>query len=175
MNIQTTAEEWRPIPSWPEYEVSSIGRVRRVVAGQGAKAGRVLKPWISVGYQYVALWRANKQTRVAVHRLVALTFLPAPADDQTQVAHCDGDRLNNLPTNLRWASPTENAADRAEHGTGAAGEANPMALLSEDQAREIKARTSSADRDVAREFGVCRQTVSDIQAGRRWKHLQESA
>lgn len=175
MNIQPSAEEWRPIPSWPEYEVSSIGRVRRVAAGQGTKAGRVLTPWTSVGYQYVGLWRDNSRTSVAVHRLVALAFLPVPAEGQTQVAHCDGDSLNNVPANLRWASPTENASDRAEHGTGAAGEANPMARLSEDQAQAIKARTGSPDSVVAREFGVCRQTVSDIQSGRRWKHLQENA
>lgn len=175
MNILAQTEEWRAIALWPEYQVSSFGQVRRSSVGQGARAGHELKPWISVGYRYVGLWRASKQTRIAVHRLVALAFLPAPEPGQNQVAHGDGDKLNNLPANLRWASPAENAADRNEHGTGAAGEANPMARLSEETARAIKSRRGACQRDVAREFGVCRQTISDIQTGRRWAHLSENS
>jgi len=42
----TSLEEWRPVVDYEGwYEVSSLGRIRRVRAGQGARAGYVLKQW----------------------------------------------------------------------------------------------------------------------------------
>lgn len=167
-------EEWRAVPDWSEYEVSSHGRVRRVGCAHGATVGRVLKPWISVGYPFIALWRGNLETRVPVHRLVALAFLPSPAVGQYQVAHQNGVRTDNRPSNLRWATPTENASDRDAHGTGAKGERNPMARLTPESVIEIRvaATVGETQESIAKQFGVCRQTVSDIVNRRRWGHIQ---
>jgi len=167
-------EAWRPVPGWSEYEVSDVGRVRRIAGGKGAKKGRVLRPWVSVGYHYVGLWRSNKQKRVGVHVLVARAFLPPPIPGQTQVSHRDGVRLNNTPLNLRWATPIQNAADRWRHGTDAVGESNPMAKLTLEDVAAIKAMRARgfSQTAVAADFGVVRQTVSDIERGRRWECAQ---
>lgn len=172
-NANILAEEWRVVPGWPEYEVSSAGKVKRIGAARGAKVGRVLRPWVSVGYHFVALWRDDSQHRVPVHRLVALAFLPDPQADQYQVAHRNGNRLDNRPTNLRWSTPTENAADRLHHGTDARGEKNPRARLTAAQVVEIRTACASgrSHTDVARQFNLCRQTVSDIANRRRWSHV----
>lgn len=163
-------EIWKPIPGYELYEVSSVGRVRRIGAAHGAKRGRVLKHWITVGYPYVSLWSGNKKVSVATHRLVALTFLPQPRLDQTQVAHGDGNRENCHVGNLRWATPSENMADRIDHGTHFHGEQNPGSKLSREQVIEIRQRCASGEvhRLVASDYGVCRQSVSDICSGRRW-------
>ena len=163
-------EIWKSVPGYPFYEVSSNGRVRRVAPAHGAKVGRILKSWISVGYPYVSLWGSNKKTSTPVHRLVALAFLPAPNPGQTQVAHNDGDGENNTVDNLRWATPTENMSDRLRHGTHYHGERNPSAKLSTDQVRQIRKRCAAGEvhQVVAADFGICRQNVSDIAAGRRW-------
>ena len=43
-----------------------------------------------------------------VHRLVCLAFHgPPPSDQHTTVHHIDGDPRNNLPSNLCWATPSE--------------------------------------------------------------------
>ncbi|AXV72811.1 hypothetical protein CJO75_01120 [Ralstonia solanacearum] len=55
--------------------------------------------------------------KTGIHRLVALTFLGPPPSRQHEVAHNDGNRANNIVTNLRWATHAENVADTFRHGT----------------------------------------------------------
>jgi hypothetical protein len=51
-----------------------------------------------------------------VHRLVCEAFNGAPAREGLQAAHFDGNVLHNVPSNLRWATSAENAADKERHG-----------------------------------------------------------
>jgi hypothetical protein len=168
------SETWKGIPGWPEYEVSDAGRVRRVGMAVGARAGRVLKPWITLGYPYVSLWRGNKKTTTPVHRLVALAFLPAPEVGQYQVAHGNGVRHDNRPENLRWATPVDNASDRDAQGTGAKGERNPGAKITEGDVRRI--RTSRAAgvmvKDIAARYGLSPGYIWSIVHRKRWAHLE---
>ncbi|WP_196221923.1 NUMOD4 domain-containing protein [Burkholderia ubonensis] len=171
-----TTEIWKPIPGWPEYHVSSLGRVRRAASARGAKVGRVLKTWIhkKSGYPCVTLYRNNVGRSIQVHRLLALAFLPASTPDRYQVAHWDGDATNVAIGNLRWATPVENSLDRHRHGTDSIGERNPMARLTAEQVREIRSAVKGGDgrKIVAVRYGIARQTVDDIVSGRRWGHLQ---
>lgn len=167
------AEEWRTCPTSSSYEVSSLGRVKRVVIGRGARPNRMLKPWLSLGYPYVGLWVDGIQRRVSVHRLVAEAFLPAPDETRTQVAHRNGDKTDFRACNLYWATPAGNAADRQEHGTDAVGEKNPMAKLESVHVKQIRAMRGAGmtQVSVAAKFGISRTTVSDIWRGKRWGHL----
>ena len=90
-------EEYKPILDYPDYEVSNLGNVRNI------KTGRILKPRNNDGYYRVLLNNKNKR----IHRLVALTFLPNP-DNKTDVDHIDRNRTNNVVSNLRWVSRSEN-------------------------------------------------------------------
>jgi hypothetical protein len=132
--------EWRAIPGWPEYEVSECGEVRRVQGGLVARAGRTLKPWINkqTGYLQVGLWRNNRQSRMTVHRLVALAFLGAPPSPAHIVAHADGTRRNNHWTNLRWATQRENLSDTVLHGTDNRGARNGQAKIDEVCVKAIR-------------------------------------
>ena len=103
-------EIWRTVEGFPDYQVSSLGRVR-------AKAyidrfGRSRKPKMrklvmdAYGYMTVKLNRPRTKTW-KVHRLVACAFLQAKAN-QNQVNHKDFDRTNNAVANLEWCTRQEN-------------------------------------------------------------------
>ena len=64
------------------------------------------------GYKYVPLRSKyitdNKVvTRMAVHRLIALTFIPNP-ENKPAVNHINGDKLDNRVENLEWVTYREN-------------------------------------------------------------------
>jgi hypothetical protein len=137
--IDTIAEEWRPIPSWREYEVSSIGRVRRIAAYHQSRSGAVLKlRQTCAGYFRASLCRNSVVTQVLVHRLVAEAFLPPPLPGQIQVAHRNGCSGENSVTNLRWDTAVGNAADRWDHGTYKAGEEHFSSKVTWKLAQKIR-------------------------------------
>lgn len=78
------------------------------------KDGRVwstnTKNWKPVhltnGYGYVTL---SNNKKMAIHRLVALTFIPNPLD-KPYVNHIDSDKTNNKLENLEWVTQKENCA-----------------------------------------------------------------
>lgn len=102
-------EIWKPIENYPNYDVSNMGRVRN------NKTMKVLKPYKTGGnnkserYYYVALYQgtANSRKNFRVHRLVAETFIPNPSNKR-EVNHKDGDKFNNVVSNLEWCSRSEN-------------------------------------------------------------------
>ena len=98
-------EQWRPIHAYP-YEVSNLGRVRRI------GAFHPLKPICSVKrrgiYQQVNLWKWNKSRTCYIHRLVALYFLPEPEPFQREVDHLDENPSNNHVENLEWCTREQN-------------------------------------------------------------------
>lgn len=105
-----SAEEWRPIPSAPGYEASDQGRIRSLRRAHP----RVLKPSPATkGYMRVGI----DQRRVAtIHRLVCEAFYgPRPVGLVTR--HLDGDPANNVLSNLRYGTQSENELDKVRHGT----------------------------------------------------------
>lgn len=113
-------EVWRPVPGLSGvYEVSDRGRVRRLKPAMGAKVGRILRPQIVSGQGYYKYFLSvdGKVREFRAARLVALAFIGPPPTSKHEVAHWDGNRTNNRPTNLRWATRKENIADAFRHGT----------------------------------------------------------
>ena len=188
--------EWRVVPGFSDYEVSSQGEVRRRTPGAGGtKVGRALRAHICrrTGYRRMGLRAPDGGKRmVSVHRLVAMAFLgPSPSTAATmgmlgsapacwtppspsaacQVAHADGDRENNLIANLRWATPKENARDKRLHGTWPAGRSNGRAKLTLAQVREIRACGTDkygSKAALAREYGVSDVLIGKIQRRELW-------
>lgn len=97
-------ETYKIIKDYPNYEVSSEGRVRNT------KTGRILRPNLNEGgYQQVNLYLDRKPKLFRVHRLVASTFIPNPENKRT-VNHINGDKTDNRVDNLEWASDSENVS-----------------------------------------------------------------
>lgn len=73
---------------------------------------RELRPSLTrKGYRRVEL----RSQGFAVHRLVALAFIPNP-ENKPQVNHKDGDKTNNSVENLEWVTGQENHTHKLEHG-----------------------------------------------------------
>ena len=116
--MKFTKEVWKNIKGYEGlYQVSSLGNVRRIDTimtvltphkgtFQKTWKGRILKP-ISGVYLGVDLCKKNKVKRVLIHRLVAETFLPN-INNKPQVNHIDGNKHNNVLSNLEWVSASEN-------------------------------------------------------------------
>ena len=105
--IILVVEEWRDISGYSNYQVSTIGRVMNV------KSGRVLKTTTHRGgYHQLTLSLNSNCTTYEVHRLVGLAFIPNPMN-KPSVDHIDSNaKLNNTIENLRWATRTEQEANK---------------------------------------------------------------
>ena len=98
-----TNEAWKSVsPEFGNYDVSSLGRIRRT------KSGRIRKAFYDngIGYQRTVLSVGGKVVTVYVHRLVAMAF--CDGDQSLEVNHKDGDKRNNAPENLEWVSRSRN-------------------------------------------------------------------
>lgn len=176
-------EEWRPIEGYEEfYEVSNLGRVRsldRVVessTGKRKHKGKLLKQARTArGYLIVCLRKEGKQLTQYVHRLVAVAFLGQPPEGYV-VCHGPKGQQCNKVTNLSWGTMKKNhGPDKLRDGTDGRGEKHPKAKLNEMQVRVIRRLIESktmTSREIGEIFGVSRQTVNCIKAGRNWSHLK---
>lgn len=164
---------------WP-YEVSSEGRVRRSTPGRHTVVGLVLKPCLDPdGYQTVTLRRpvgdgfARRTHRV--HRLVAAAFHGPHPEGCGQVNHKNGIKTDNHPENLEWVSGAENTKHAVANGLwpDQAGEANPAAVLTEDDVRLIRALRASGIPNwaVAARFGISEGLTSMVARRLRWGHV----
>lgn len=139
----TGVEEWVEVPEYEGYyEVSSLGRIRRMPRHSADKntaifRGRVLKPTIhGSGYLITILSKNNQKKWVQMHRLILEAFVGISPDAHL-ACHNDGDRTNNALSNLRWDTQKNNLSDRKIHGTSFDGARNPAAKLTERQVLKI--------------------------------------
>jgi hypothetical protein len=102
-------EEWKKINNFPEYEVSSAGRVKSLKRGSET----IKQPTIgNHRYLVVSLWN-EKQYVETIHRLVAEAFIPNP-EDKREVDHINRIRTDNRVENLRWVTSSENKVNKNE-------------------------------------------------------------
>jgi hypothetical protein len=161
------SEWWLPIEGFPSYEVSDLGRVRRI-------GGRVLSVrGLRLGYPSVQLCENGHRTSMLVHRLVAAAFID-PCPHGLEVNHVDGVKTNNRSENLEYVTRQENEihAYRELGFRAASGEQNGNAKLTLEQVREIRLRARALDRPsysaIARDYGVTGDNVRAIAGGRSW-------
>lgn len=163
-------EEWRPA-SFPDcpYEVSSLGRVRRI-------GGAPLKYIMTVhGYANVGVRTAGGFLSVRVHRLVALTFL-GPRPDGAVINHIDGDKCNNRATNLEYVTLSENALHSTRVLGKKRGSSHNMVRYDEATILEVRRLYATGEWaliELAHRFGISKGHVRQIVQRKNWNHLPE--
>ncbi|GHT21085.1 hypothetical protein FACS189430_00580 [Bacteroidia bacterium] len=178
-------EEWKAIEMADDaakfrkkYAISNYGRV--VSYTDTIETGKLLKLGFISGYPVLSLSRKIKHSR-CVHKLVACSFLPAPAAGQEYVIHIDFDKQNNAAKNLRWATQEEMLAHQ---------NANPQVLyarqhhtnrskgpkLTDQQVKRLKKAINAPDRkrtlkQIANRYGISEMQLYRIKSGANWSHV----
>lgn len=190
-------ELWRPISEFPNYSVSTLGRVKRVhphsLPNGGFAPLKILKPQIDInGYPRVLLSnkpKTKKRKFALIHRfeLIAFKGLPHP---KLQVNHKNGIKTDNKLENLEWVTPSENQLHSYRNGLQIPlrgkyhwmkkhpdriprGSKQGNSKLTESDVIRIRSMRSSGDTlfKIADEFGVCFQLISLIYRRKLWKHI----
>lgn len=162
-------EAWRWIDGHEGlYLISNQGNV--FVLPKCGKDGAVIKNQLQQnGYLTVDLTGADgKRHRHAVHRLVAKAFCFGYSPEK-EVNHIDGNKVNNVASNLEWVSHSENALH--SFNVLGNGHAKPSRRLFNDgQVRFIRSSSQSL-RALGRLFGVSKETIRQIKNFDSYKEI----
>lgn len=183
-----SVEIWKDIPGYEGYyQASDQGRIKSLARATPTRnrwgpciyrqrekviAGRIDE----YGYRRMSLCVAGRRKDEFAHKLVTLAFHGLAPEGCDQVAHYNGDKQDNRPPNLRWASAADNARDKVRHGTTANqfGERHSHNKLSEAQVREIRRTPYFRGFNVhfASKFNVTQQTIGKVRRRERWPHIE---
>lgn len=113
-------EEYREIDGFPNYEVSNLGNVRSI------KRNKIKEPGSDHnGYLKVDLYKNSKRSTKKIHRLVADAFLPKDPQ-RSDINHKDGNKHNNVVTNLERCTKSENMKHAYKNGLAHHTNSRPM-------------------------------------------------
>ena len=150
------------------YMISNYGRI------YNKYTGNYMKPGISgAGYYFVYLASQNGSQLAQVHRLVLKAFAPIENQDNLDVNHKDGNKLNNVLLNLEWCTRSENILHAYETGL------HPKtSIITEETAKEIcelLSKNSSTSKEIAEEVGngATEGIVHDIKQRQSWTNVSK--
>lgn len=184
MQLESTASEhWLPAPGFEDaYEISNLGRLRRIKPGHHTRPGLVLRVrqvgHPRAGYPGVHLrHNGERQSKtIFLHVLVAKAFLGPKPTPTHQVNHIDGNKWNSSATNLEWVTPSENMQHGQQMGlfdrAHRRGVASNLARLTDAEVLAIRASDPLISHSaLARAYSVHRMTITRIRHHQTWQHL----
>lgn len=167
--------EWKVIHK-DCYEISDQGQVRSfdriTVRPNGTlwhRPATLLKTRIDrYGYEIVTLWINGKAVTEKIHRLVAKAFLNNP-QNKKEVNHIDGNKLNNIVSNLEWSTSSENKVHAFKNNL-----ILPNRTLNEVEAGEIKylIEQGFGNSEIGHLYGVTCGCVYSIRKGNSFSEIE---
>lgn len=154
---------WRTIPSWPAYEASDDGTIRR------ASTKRPLRRVHRRGVACVRVRTPDRKhaSRIPVHALLCEAFHGPRPTPQHRAWVLDGKRSRLVPGNVAWLTQAERWAS-ALAAPGLKG-----ARLTEATARQILSLDGLASGvEVAAAYGVDSSLVRRIWSRDGWRHVR---
>lgn len=111
---------------------------------------------------------------ILAHRYICeLAHGPAPSADHEAAHSCGRGHEGCVNwSHLRWATRSENQRDRHQHGTMVRGAGSHHAVLTEAQTLAIY-HDQRTHRAIADDYGIGRQTVTNIKLGESWAWLTQ--
>ena len=135
--------------------------------------GRELKVQRGTRYKYVRLTKEGKGRTEMIHRLIAKTFIPNPLSKPC-VNHIDGDKSNNLTSNLEWCTSKENIQHAMDTGlSNNRGSNNRMAYFKDTDVLFIRYWYEKGSRicELVKLFNSTHSCISDIVKRRSWSYI----
>ena len=151
-------EEWKVLEENVNYSISNFGRIKN------NNTNILLHPDINKEYYRITIKINNHKTTLFIHRLVAKYFVKN-IDGYNIVDHIDGNKLNNIYTNLRWCSikdnaNNENTKSNIRKGILNTNKGNKNAVLLLDNNKNIVKEFRSA-KEAAEYFNISRTYMSN--------------
>lgn len=168
-------EEWKDIPEFSNYQISNLGFIRN------KKTGRILKSATNgSGYLGCSLSNKGKKSTKKIHRLVAEMFLTKTEDNQ-EVNHIDGNKLNNRLDNLEWVSKSANIKHAYDKDliSPSKGEKHYKSFLTQEDIDWIRTNYIPRDKEfgstaLAIRFNISQSAISNIIHRKSWKTCKNS-
>ena len=157
------------------YFISNFGRLK-------GRSGKIIKAYLnSEGYYTICLkpnGRSDKSKCVRIHRLVAQAFIPN-VDNKPFINHIDGNKQNNIVTNLEWCTNHENMIHASKTGLlkPLQGINNPQAKLTKLDIEYIRNNyipynKQYGTRALSKKFGVPHSTITRIIQRKKYKDIK---
>ena len=172
-------EEWRPVSRYEGlYEVSNLGRIRRLAGSPQCWKTRVLCGGTRNGYLSICLYRDGIGKKFSVHRLVLMAFVGA-APPGTEGTHKDHDRTNARLSNLEYLTHSENEKNKVRAGRSSCpvwGEQNPMAVRPKSTAAILTLRRQGFSYErIRRRLGYRNiHVVRVVILGQHWSQRRQT-
>ena len=139
---------------------------------------QIIKPSLhSSGYYVFMVEDFVESTKKSyrLHRFIMECLLGREIKEGYVINHIDGNKGNNLPSNLEEVTISRNTKHAYENNLakGKKGEENSQAKLSEEEAKRIPElrKEGMSVIHIAELYGVSVETIYSILSGKRWYHL----
>jgi hypothetical protein len=116
VTVKPKKEICKPIPGYPNYEVSNWGRI--FIVKNGTRIEKLPRPCSGrEQYLIIQLWNNGQKKKICVHNLVAKVFLGEIPEGYV-VDHINNNPSDNYVTNLQIVTIAENGKKAAKYSYG---------------------------------------------------------
>lgn len=159
-------DKYYKIKGFEDYYINKKGQIFSCLANKELKYDKS-----SRGYCRVKLMdrRLGRFVNLAVHRLVAIQFIPNPRN-LPEVNHKDGNHSNNSIYNLEWCTAEYNRRHAYDNNLYRTEEDSPSAKLTKEQVIQIYKdwETCKTKTVLAKKYNVSDALIGEIIRGVRW-------
>lgn len=165
---------------YPGYGAMDDGSVWSILRGYPRRIATAINKW---GYVTCNIRVGGKSKNVPAHRIVADAFIPN-TERKPQVNHINLDKSDNRPSNLEWATRSENMRHAASNGRmghlrghNLKGENQGRSVMTEVLVIDARARYMNGEKvkDIASSMGVGPSTISNAVRLCTWGHVEPGA
>lgn len=119
------------------------------------------------GKGYGEIWLDGK---IRGAHIIVCEAVYGPKPEGYEVAHSCGNRLCVAPRHLRWATRSQNHADKLLHDTHHRGERHPSVKITEEDVFDIR-KSKETYRVIAARYGISETQVYNIRNYKKWAWL----